>query len=194
MGPGFFLRIIPLAALGVLGTGLGLRSTPVFETPAWPAVSLAVSLACFIAARTFRDRAGWMAGFILGLSLAAGFFLGSVGWRASPASAVAAIVTLILAAVAGQILRGFFSALYTPLWVAAWVLLIGLIGMWLVAGAGEWTVPVAIVAGLVFAALSAAWFARLPPDPQPVSAMDLYLLGLNLFLTISLLQAEAVQP
>jgi hypothetical protein len=57
-------------------------------------------------------------------------------------------------------------------------------------GPGSWTVPLAMMTLLVFSALSAAWFARLPPDPPPVSAMDLYLLGLNLFLTIGILQVE----
>ena len=191
MGHRFYLLIVPVSAVGLIGTAIGLRQGSSEAGVAAMALALAVGLACFIAARTFRDRAAWMAGFLFGLSLAAGFLLGCLGWRASPASAIAAIVTLIVGAVAGRNLRRFLLVLYTPLWVAAWLLILGLIGAWMVDGDAGWTGPLAIVAGIVLAALSAAWFARLPPDPQPVSAMDLYLLGLNLFLVIGVLQGEA---
>ena len=190
MGPRFYLQIVPLAALSAVGTAIGLQAGSIEMGPASTAVALVVGLACFFAARTFRDSAGWMAAFLLGLSLAAGVVLTRLGWDDGLAPAVAAAATLLMAAAVGRAMRRWLSVLYTPLWFAAWLLVIGLIGLWVAGGPGAWTVPLAVITGLVFSGLTAAWFARLPPDPKPVAAMDLYLLGLNLFLVFGLLEGE----
>lgn len=189
MRPRFFLQILPLAALGVLGTGLGLQFGGRIEGPAATAVALAVALSCFFAARAFRSRAAWMAAFIAGLSLAAGVLLARLPIEYGRDAALAAVSILLVAGVAGRLLRKWWSPAYTPLWLAAWLLVAGLIGLWLAGGSGAWTAPVAAITALTFAALSAAWFARLPPDPLPAAAMDLYLLGFNLFLVCGILLA-----
>jgi FtsH-binding integral membrane protein len=155
---------------------------------------VAVGLGCFFAARTFRGRAAWMAVFIFGLSVAAGVVLAGLAIEGAQEVAIAAAAVLLVAAVAGRGMPRWFGTLYAPLWFAAWLSVIGLIASWMALGPGTWTVPLAMITVLVFSGLAAAWFARLPPDPLPVSAMDLYLLGLNLFLTISILKGELAWP
>jgi hypothetical protein len=192
MGPRFYLQIMPLAALGAVGTAVGLQAASIATGPAPMAAALAIGLGSFVAARTFRGYAGWMPLFIAGLSLAAGVVLARLGWSDGPAPAAVAVGILLLMAILGRAVPRWFSVLYTPLWLSAWLLVIGLIGLWLAGGVGAWTVPLSLIIALVFAGLSAAWFARLPPEPLPVAAMELYLLGFNLFLALGILQGGLV--
>jgi hypothetical protein len=190
MGPRFYLQVVPLTVLGVAGTAAGLRAASFATAPASIALALAIGLACFIAARTFRANAGWMALFIVGLSLAAGVVLARLGWVGGPAPAVGAAGILVLMGILSRALPKWLRLLYAPFWIAAWVLVLGSIGLWLAGGVSAWTVPLALLIALVFAGLSAAWFARLPPEPLPVAAIDLYLIGLNLFLSLGVLSGE----
>ena len=189
MGPRFYLQILPLSALGALGTAVGLRTGALGEEPASTAAALAIGLGCFFAGRAFRSHPGWMALFISGLSLAAGSLLARTDLEHGLAPAIAAAVVLLVAAVIGRAMRAPWSALYTPLWLGAWLLIFVLIGVWLAGGAEEWAVPLALITCLTFSGLSVAWFARLPAEATPAAAMDLYLLGFNLFLTFGILQA-----
>jgi hypothetical protein len=54
---------------------------------------------------------------------------------------------------------------------------------------GEWLWVEAAVSLIVFGGLAAAWFARFADDLPSHGVMDLYLLGLNLFLAAGFLLA-----
>ncbi len=191
MRPRFWLRTLPVVALASLVTVGGLALGRSVPGPPAIAFAAAGALLAYAGALTFRRSEGWTVVCVLGFSLAAGILAGRLSalslpdrWAPTAAVALAAIIT---AALLGRSLRRLLRPLYGPLWIAAWLLIALMIGSMV---AGFWP-NYGRIAGtaflLLFTALLAAWFARLEPDPPPLAAMDLYLLGLSIFLAASLL-------
>ena len=191
MGPRFWLQTVPVVALAALVTVGGLAFGRAVSGPAAIALAAAGALLAYAGALTFRRSEGWMAVCVLGLSLAAGVLAARLSALALPPGwvpAAIAFVAIVAAALLGRSLRRLLRPLYTPLWIAAWLLVALTIGAMV---AGFWPdfgrfAATAIL--LLFTALLAAWFARLESDPPPLAAMDLYLLGLSLFLAAAYLQ------
>jgi len=192
MGPRFWLQTLPVVALAALLTVAGLALGRSLSGPAVIAFAAAGALLAYAGALTFRRSEEWMAVCVLGLSLAAGVLAAQLsalallpGW--APAAAVA-MVAIVTAALLGRSLRRFLRPLYTPLWIAAWLLIALMVGSMV---AGPWP-NYGRLAGtaflLLFTGLLAAWFARLEWDPPPLAAMDLYLLGVSLFLAAAILR------
>ena len=69
--------------------------------------------------------------------------------------------------------------------------MLGTVAAHLVGSHSEWLVAAAVAAALIFLALAAAWFPRREADPPPLAALDLYLIGLNLFLAAAVLKDSA---
>ena len=192
MGPRFWLQTLPVVALAALFSVAGLALGRAVSGPAVTAFAAAGALLAYAGALTFRRSQGWMAVCVLGLSLAAGVLAAQLSALAlqrggAPAAALA-MVAIVTAALLGRSLRRFLRPLYTPLWVAAWLLIALIIGSMV---AGFWPNYGRLTGAaflLLFTALLAAWFARLESDPPPMAAMDLYLLGLSLFLAAAILR------
>jgi hypothetical protein len=91
----------------------------------------------------------------------------------------------------GRSLRGLFRWTYTPFWIAAWLVVIGTAALQFARFPLEWILLAARVVVVVFLALAAAWFARLEAYPPPLAALDLYLIGLNLFLAVAVFRNGA---
>ncbi len=82
--------------------------------------------------------------------------------------------------------------MYPAIWAAAWIVVLGTIATQLVGALEVWRVTAAAAVVVVFLCLAAAWFARLEREPPPLAALDLYLIGLNLFLAAAVLLGPAV--
>jgi CHASE2 domain-containing sensor protein len=128
----------------------------------------------------------------VGLSLAVGLLATRLGVLAEPAAwllpALVAFAGILAGAVLGRSVRNLFQWTYTPIWIAAWLVVIGTAALQLARFPLEWILLAAGVVVLVFLALATAWFARLEADPPPLAALDLYLIGLNLFLAAAVLR------
>jgi hypothetical protein len=90
-------------------------------------------------------------------------------------------------ALVGRILIRGFQKAYHPMWIVAWLAVLAAAALSLTGSRIEWAPIAAKVLLAIFLALAAAWFARLGQEPSPTAALDLYLIGLNLFLAASVL-------
>jgi hypothetical protein len=93
---------------------------------------------------------------------------------------------LLIMVVAGLVLVLYLVPI--PLWIAAWLLIAMMIASMVAGFWPEYGRLAGAVFLFLFTALLAAWFARLDSDPPPLAAMDLYLLGLSLFLAAALVR------
>ena len=177
-----------------LGTGVGLLLSRSARGPEVAALAVAGGLLCRLGAWTFRQST-WAPLILVGLSL-------SVGWLAIRLRAlselaawllpaVMAFAGILVGAVVGRGLRSLFRGAYSPIWIAAWLVVIGMGALQLAGSSVEWVLRAAAAVMVVFLALAAAWFARLEADPPPLAALDLYLIGLNLFLAAAVLRDGA---
>ena len=191
MGPRFFLRTLPTAFAMALGTAVGLLVGRSARGPEVAALAVAGGLLCLVGAWTFRQSV-WAPLLLVGLSLAVGLLATRLGVLAEPAAwllpALVAFAGILAGAVLGRSVRNLFQWTYTPIWIAAWLVVIGTAALQLARFPLEWILLAAGVVVLVFLALATAWFARLEADPPPLAALDLYLIGLNLFLAAAVLR------
>jgi hypothetical protein len=178
----------------VLGTAVGLLAGRAAHGPEVVALAVAAGLLCLLGAWTFRQSV-WAPLLLVGLSLSVGWLATRLGMLAEPAAwlqpAAGAFGGILAGAVVGRSLRSLFRWTYTPIWIAAWLVVIGTAALQLARFPLEWILLAAWVVVLVFLALAAAWFARLETDPPPLAALDLYLIGLNLFLAAAVLKNGA---
>jgi hypothetical protein len=174
-----------------LGTAVGLLVGRSARGPEAVALAVAGGLLCLLGAWTFRQSV-WAPLLLGGLSLSVGLLATRLGALAEPAAwplpAVAAFGGILAGAVVGRSLRSLFRWTYTPIWIAAWLVVIGTAALQLARFSLEWILLAAWVVVVAFLALAASWFARLEADPPPLAALDLYLIGLNLFLAAAVLR------
>ena len=177
-----------------LATALGLLLGRSVTGPAVIALAVAGGLLCLLGAWTFRNTP-WATALLIGLSLPVGLLAARLPIGAKPATwlgpAIAAGAGITAGAAVGRALQRFLGGLYSAIWLAAWIVVLATVAVQLVGTPGEWLETAAGAVLLVFLALAAAWFARLEPDPPPLAALDLYLIGLNLFLAASVLIGPA---
>ena len=195
MGPTFVLQALPVAALGAVGTIAGVTAGRMYLGAEFLTIALTLGLASFAAAHTFRGSMGWMSVFVAGVSFAAGIVLSRLPSMADPVATrlavAAAILSLGLGAVAGRALVPALGRFYPPLWAAAWLMRALLVVAHLTGAAQAIALPLGGITFALFLGLAATWFARLPAEPRPALALDLYLLGLNLFLSAGVLQTAS---
>jgi hypothetical protein len=177
-----------------LGTAVGLALGRAARGPEAVALAVAGGLLCLLGAWTFRQSA-WAPLLLVGLSLSVGLLAIRLRALAEPAAwltpAMVAFAGIVAGAMVGRSLRGLFRWTYTPFWIAAWLVVIGTAALQFARFPLEWILLAAWVVVVVFLALATAWFARLEADPPPLAALDLYLIGLNLFLAVAVLRDGA---
>ena len=177
-----------------LGTAVGLVVGRSARGPEAVVLAVAGGLLCLLGAWTFRQSV-WDPLLLVGLSLAVGLLATRLGVLAEPAAwlfpTVVAFGGILTGAVVGRSLRSLFRWTYMPIWIAAWLVVIGTAALQLARFPLEWILLAAWVVVVVFLALAAAWFARREADPPPLAALDLYLIGLNLFLAVAVLKDSA---
>jgi FtsH-binding integral membrane protein len=192
MRPGFVLKTLPGVALACVGTGAGLAVGRGGIGGEGLAIAIALGWVCFVAAHTFTRSPGWMAIFLAGLSLAVGVLVARLPWLGETKirwwAAGSALAIMAVAAGLGRALRRRLRPLYGPLWFAAWLLIAGMLVTLLLGVGGEWLRIEAATSLIVFAGLAAARFARFADELPLHGAMDLYLVGINLFLAAGFLR------
>jgi FtsH-binding integral membrane protein len=192
MRPGFVFQTLPGVALAWLGTAAGMAVGQDDVGGEGLAIAIALGLVCYVAAHTFTRSPGWMAIFLAGLSLAVGVLVARLQWLDETQvrwwAAGSALAITGAAAGLGRALRRSLRPLYGPLWFAAWLLIAGMLSTLLLGVGGEWLRIEAAASLIVFAGLTASWFARFADDLPSHGAMDLYLVGLNLFLATAFLR------
>jgi len=177
-----------------LGTAVGLVVGRSARGPEAVVLAVAGGLLCLLGAWTFRQSV-WAPLLLVGLSIAVGLLATRLGVLAEPAAwlfpAVVAFGGILAGAALGRSLRSLFRGVYAPIWIAAWLVVIGTGALQLAGSPVEWVLLAAAAVMVVFLALAAAWFARIAKDPPPLAALDLYLIGLNIFLAAGVLQNGA---
>jgi hypothetical protein len=184
----FAAAILPPLAAALIAGGLGAAAlTPrLTGNSILPVGLLAVLL--FVAMMTFKRARGWNAGLMVAFPFVGGgvvswLFQGRAGgtWLGAITSAA---VILVLAAVLARRVGARLAEVGAWLWLLSWVYLFG----WVVAAVLSlptgWIRAWGVAGLLVYAGLSAAWFAGLDPSAENPSgtawAIDVYLLGFNL--------------
>lgn len=184
----FAAAIVPPLAAALVAGGLGAAAlTPRMTAGSILPVALA-GLILFVAMMAFKRARGWNAALLAAFSFV-GF--GVVGWlfqgRAGgtwPGALASAVVILAIAAIIAR--RGGTQLVGAGawLWLLSWVYLFGWVAVAVLAPPAIWIRAWAVGGLLVYAGLSAAWFAGLDPLAPNRSgtawAMDIFLLGANL--------------
>jgi hypothetical protein len=189
MGPRFFLRTLPTMIVMATGTAAGfLVGRREGAGTAVPAV--VVALLCLVGAWTFRTER-WAPVVLVGFSASAGVLVARLPALADPSAVrwpmVVSCAGLTGGALVGRILIRGLQKAYLPMWIVAWLVVLAAAALSLTGSPIEWAPIAAKVLLAIFLALAAAWFARLGQEPSPTAALDLYLIGLNLFLAASVL-------
>jgi len=169
------------------GWALGLR----LRSAAVTALAIVGGLLCLAGIWTYQRRT-WPPILLPGLSFTVGLSVtrlvgvgdGSSLWPT--ALLTAAVMTA--SALAGRWHHRSLRLIYGPIWVGAWVVALAAVGLQLAGAPLGWGSFVAKVIVAVFVLLSSAWFARLGEPPHPLAALDLYLMGITLFLSMTLLR------
>ena len=143
-----------------------------------------------LGAWTFR-ASPWATALLIGLSFWVGLWAVHLPALAEPSAwlgpALAASAGVTVGGIVGRALRNVLHGMYPAIWAAAWIVVVGTVAAQLVGSPSEWLAAAAAAVALIFLALAAAWFARLEAEPHPLASLDLYLIGLNLFLAAALL-------
>jgi FtsH-binding integral membrane protein len=191
MGPRFFLRTLPVTFLMAITMAVGLLIGRSVRGPAIAALAVVGGVLCLVGGWTFRSSS-WTPVLLVGLSFSVGLMAVRLAALADPSlwlwPALAAMVGIAAAALVGRAGRRLLHGLYPLVWVAAWIVVLGTIAAQLVGHLEAWLLVGAEAVIVVFLSLAAAWFARLEREPPPLAALDLYLIGLNLFLAAAVLR------
>ncbi|HSB90232.1 MAG TPA: hypothetical protein VLD63_09435 [Anaerolineales bacterium] len=191
MGPAFYLRTIPTLALMLASTAGGWALGMRLRGAAVTALAIAGGLLCLAGVWTYQRRE-WAPGLLLGLSAAVGLLVARLNGLGDASSAwvpaLAAMIAMTAGALTGRSLRRFLRGVYGPVWVAAWLVILAAVGLQLAGAPMAWTVFTAKAVLAIFFLLSAAWFARLEGETQALAALDLYLIGITLFLSLTVLR------
>ena len=185
----FFIQIFPLTFLAGIGAafGLGFVAERLPESLHLPMAIL--GLVVFIGMVTFREAGGWNIGLLIGFGVIAGAFLGSI----FPAEAdlswgmalLVALGILFLAAGVGNWLGIRLQGLAATLWIGSWGYLLGWILLALLDSSTMLQTIWAFAGLIIFGGLAATWFANLMTSEEHQKhvslAIDLFILGLNLF-------------
>lgn len=169
------------------GWALGLR----FRGAAVTALAIVGGLLCLAGVWTYQRRT-WSPILLLGLSFTIGLFVtrltavgdGSSAW---PKLLITAAV-MTASALAGRWLSRALRPVFGVTWVGAWVVVLAALGLQVAGAPSGWVQSCAKAIVAVFVFLSSAWFARLGEPPHPLAALDLYLIGTTLFLSMTLLR------
>ena len=185
----FFIQIFPLTLLAGIGGafGLGFVAERVPESMYLPIAIF--GLVVFIGMVTFRGVGGWNIALLIGFSVIAGAFLGSVfpseeglSWTMA---LLATLGILFLAAGVGNWLGIRLQGLGVTLWIGSWGYLLGWVLLALLDSSTMLQTIWAFAGLIIFGGLAATWFANLmtsEEQPNTVSlAIDLFIVGLNLF-------------
>jgi len=190
------VRLVLLTSAALLSTLVGLRFAGELARGWVGPVAMLLAGLLYVGLLTFGDAAGWNVAILLGLGVACGAAISAVpGVQQRQASdllpLLSAMMLLVLAWVSGRGFREAFSWLGRILWIGALGYWLGLVLLALT-GADDLLRLTWLAAGLaLFTGLAGGWFARMGPDefhPDEVRrAGELYLLGLNLWVTAALL-------
>ena len=184
----FAAAILPPLTAALIAGALGAAAfTPRLTTGSVVPVAL-FGLLLFVAMLTFKRARGWNAALLVAFSFSASgvvswLFQGRVGgtWLGALS---AAVVILAISAIVGRRVGPGLVEIGAWLWLLSWVYLFGWVVVAVVGPPATWIRAWAVGGLVIYAGLSAAWFAGLDPrapDPSGTAwAIDIYLLGLNL--------------
>jgi hypothetical protein len=184
----FVAALVPPLAAALIAGGLGATTLAPRLTAGSVVPAALFGLLIFAAMMTFKRARGWNAALLaafsfVGCGVVGWLFRGRVGgtWLGAIGSAV---LILTLAAVVGRRIGTVLVKQGPWLWLLSWVYLFGWIAAAVLGPSAGWIHGWAIGGLVVYAGLSAGWFAGLDPsapDPSGTAwAIDVYLLGLNL--------------
>lgn len=196
----FIIQVFPLTFLAGLGVALGLGFVAERLTAALQLPVVILGLLVFIGMITFRETRGWNIALLIGFGVIAGGFLGSIfpeGTGTSWAMALLATLGVIfLAAGVGNWLGVHLRRLGLGLWIGSWVYLLGWVLLAVTDSSPTLQTLWALAGMAIFGGMAAAWFANLMTTEQQSSnvslAIDLFVLGLNLFVAGRVLLAAIV--
>lgn len=191
----FFLQVVPLSLLGLLGSLAGLWFGPQDPGSTFMLLTGVISLLLFIALMTFKSVPGWNVGLLAALGFTLGVFLramaAEVRISAWLLSAVLAVLVFAITAWLGRRMGFRMRDVGTGLWLLSWAYLLGWAVIAFLGLDPIFTTAWAGAGVLIFAGLAAAWFASLEPqlDAQPGAALavDLFFLFLNLTVAVRVL-------
>ena len=191
----FFLQVVPVSLLGLMGSLAGIWVGPTKPGSTILMLLVGIGLLLYIALMTFKSVPTWNVALLIGLGFVLGVFVRALVLD------VRISVWMISVGLAGLVLglSGWFGRrLGTPLldvgiglWLLSWAYLLGWAGIALLDLDPVFVTVWAGAGVLIFAGLAAAWFASLEPrlDAQPGAALavDFFFLSLNLTVVIRIL-------
>jgi uncharacterized membrane protein (UPF0136 family) len=194
----FTAAILPPLAMALILGGLGMvvLGPRLSGDSIVPAAILGLLL--FVGMMGFKRFRGWNAALMTAFSFVCGgvvswIFEGQAGGTWLGAIASAALV-LALGAIVGRRTNPRPAGLGAWLWLLSWVYLFGWVAAAIVGPPAVWIRAWAAAGLVVYAGLSATWFADLDPlEPDPSGtawAIDLILLGFNLAIAARVLMWE----
>lgn len=185
----FFIQVFPLTFIAGLGAafGLGFVAERLPETLHLPIAIF--GLVVFIGMVTFRGTGGWNIALLIGFAVIAGAFLGSIFTSESELSwgmaLLAALGIMFLSAGVGNWLGIRLRGLGVTLWIGSWGYLLGWILLAMLDSSTMLQTIWAFAGLIIFGGLAATWFANLMTSEEHQNnvslAIDLFILGLNLF-------------
>ena len=191
----FAATILPPLLAALIASGLGGAAlSPRITTGSVVPLTL-FGLLLFVAMVTFKRARGWNAALLVAFSFVAG---GVVNWLFEDriggtwlGAVSAAILILAISAPVGRRIGPRLVGIGAWLWLLSWVYLFGWVVVAVLRPPPSWIRAWAIGGLVVYAGLSATWFAGLDPEQEDPSgtawAVDLYLLGLNLAIAVRVL-------
>jgi hypothetical protein len=193
----FGLQILPVLLLGNILLAITFALMPPVDNPILTVILSAITMFLFIAMLTFREQQGWNLALLLGFSVLLGAVISALGtgpgetlgyeplWLLLPCLAIGAI--------AGSFLSSRVGEVGAILWLISWVYLLGWAALIFLQLDPIFYLTWSVVGLLLFTGLAAVWFAHLElhlAQRSSVSvAIDLYLLGINLYLAALILQS-----
>ena len=186
----FAVQVLPPVILVGLSQWIAYMSTPASTDSTFILIVAAITGLLVIATLTFRERHGWNLWLLLGSSVGSGSTISLLtrGTNLIPDSKPFLIVLVCLAL--GASTRKWFgvkgSELSVILWLVSWVYLSGWVALRLLRLDLVLYVTWSIVGVALFTGISGVWFATMADEMNKRSsvslAIDLYVIGINLFL------------
>jgi len=191
----FFLQVVPFSLLGLLGSLAGLCFGPQEPGRTFILIVAVIGLLLFATLMTFKSSPGWNVVLLAALGLALGVFLRALaaavwvpGWLLST---VLTVLLLALSAWLGRRMGIRMRDVGIGFWLLSWAYLLGWAVIMFLGADPAFTTAWAGAGVLIFAGLTAAWFAvlELQLDTQPGAALavDLFFLSLNLTVAVRVL-------